>query len=85
MSYRNTAAGTKNAGTFNLYAYGFPIDSSKTAQSITLPDNPNVVVLAGTVTSDGFSGSVGKGTQTYREGHGFKKGVGILLPHDEMP
>jgi hypothetical protein len=52
MSYRNTAAGTKNAGTFNLYAYGFPIDSSKTAQSITLPDNPNVVVLAGTVTSD---------------------------------
>ncbi|MGA7080431.1 MAG: hypothetical protein WBQ43_14335 [Terriglobales bacterium] len=49
MSYRNLANGTKQLGTFNLYAYQFALDSTKTVQSITLPTNPDVVVLAATL------------------------------------
>jgi len=48
-SYRNSSDGSKDAGTFNLYAYQFAIDSTKTVQSVTLPNNPNVVVLAATL------------------------------------
>jgi len=33
-----------------LYAYSFPLNSSKTVQSLTLPDNRNVVLLAATLT-----------------------------------
>ena len=49
MSYRNSANGSKNQGIFNLYAYEFGIDSTKVVQSITLPSNPNVIVLAATL------------------------------------
>jgi len=49
MPYRNSANGTKEIGTFNLYAYEFALDSSKTVQSVTLPTNPDVVVLAATL------------------------------------
>ncbi len=49
MSYRNTANGTQSNGTFNLYAYTLALDSSKTVESVTLPDNPDVVVLAATL------------------------------------
>jgi hypothetical protein len=48
-SYRNESGGTKDLGTFNLYAYQIAIDSSKTVQSVTLPDNSNVVLLAVTL------------------------------------
>ena len=46
MSYRNESGGAKDLGTFNLYAYQLAIDASKTVQSVTLPDNPKVVLLA---------------------------------------
>ena len=49
MSYRNSANGSKDLSTFNLYAYEFALDPTKTVQSVTLPTNPDVVVLAGTL------------------------------------
>jgi hypothetical protein len=49
MSYRDTATGTKDEGSFNLYAYQFALDSTKVVQSITLPNDPDVVVLAATL------------------------------------
>ena len=49
MAYRNFDDGTKDKRIFNLYAYRFALDSSKSVQSVTLPNNKNVVVLAGTV------------------------------------
>lgn len=49
MAYRNFDNGTKDARTFNLYAYRFVLNKAKTVQSITLPNNANVVVLAGTL------------------------------------
>jgi hypothetical protein len=48
-SYRDFSDGTKHPGVFNLYAYQLAINSSKTVQSVTLPNNPNVVVLAATL------------------------------------
>jgi hypothetical protein len=49
MAYRNFDDGTKDNRTFNLYSYRFAIDSGKTVQSVSLPNNPNVVVLAVTL------------------------------------
>ncbi len=49
MAYRNTSAGTKDDRTFSLYAYHFVLDSSKVVQSVVLPNDANVVVLAATL------------------------------------
>ncbi len=49
MAYRNSSDGTKDHRTFNLYAYRFAVNSSKAVQSVSLPNNPDVVVLAATL------------------------------------
>jgi hypothetical protein len=49
MAYRDFQDGTRDRRTFNLYAYRFTIDSTKTVQSLTLPNNSHVVVLAATL------------------------------------
>jgi len=49
LAYRNFDNGTKDNRTFNLYEYRFALTSTKTVQSITLPNNSHVVVLAGTL------------------------------------
>jgi hypothetical protein len=49
-AYVDTSGGTNNAAMpVNLYGYVFPLNDSKTVQSITLPSNPEVVVLAMTL------------------------------------
>jgi hypothetical protein len=49
MQYRNFDDGSKDKRTFSLYAYLFPLNRNKVVQSITLPNNPNVVILASTL------------------------------------
>jgi hypothetical protein len=49
MAYRNFDNGTKDNRTFNLYAYRFSLHSSKVVQSITLPNDSHVLVLAATL------------------------------------
>jgi hypothetical protein len=49
MAYRNFDNGTKDNRQFNLYAYKLPLNATKTVQSITLPADADVVVLAATV------------------------------------
>ena len=49
MAYRNFDNGTKDLRTFNLYSYRFILDNAKVVQSITLPNNTHVVVLAATL------------------------------------
>ncbi|MGD0569050.1 MAG: hypothetical protein ABSA78_11640 [Candidatus Sulfotelmatobacter sp.] len=49
MAYRNYENGTKDQRTFSLYAYRFPLNSAKVVQSITLPNDADVVVLAATL------------------------------------
>lgn len=51
MPYRNFDDGTKDKRTFNLYAYRLPLNAQKTVQSITLPTDADVVVLAATLLS----------------------------------
>src|SRR6202012_1246907 len=45
MQYRDESNGDEGTGPFYLYGYSFPINSSKTVQSVALPMNRNVVVL----------------------------------------
>jgi galactose oxidase len=46
MTYRLTPSKTTQNGPWHLYGYSFTLNSSKIVQSITLPNNRNVVVLA---------------------------------------
>jgi len=49
MPYRNYANGSEDQRTFNLYAYEFRLNPAKRVSSITLPNDPNIVVLAATL------------------------------------
>jgi hypothetical protein len=49
MAYRNFDNGTKDKRTFNLYAYRFALKVTKVVQSITLPNDPDVLLLAATL------------------------------------
>ena len=53
MAYRIAPAGATSAGPVYLYGYSFALNSAKTVQSITLPNNRNVVVLAVDVSPTG--------------------------------
>jgi hypothetical protein len=46
MGHRNSSNGTTDNRTFYLYGYSFNLTSSKIVQSIRLPNNGNVAVLA---------------------------------------
>ncbi len=49
MPYRLTEDGDKDSRPFHIYGYAFPLDSSRTVHSITLPSNANVLVFAMTL------------------------------------
>ena len=49
MPYRNFDDGTKDERTFNLYAYRFALNPAKVVQSVTFPNDSDVVVMAATV------------------------------------
>jgi hypothetical protein len=46
MSYSLNSAGKHDTGPVYLYEYTFSLNSAKTVASVTLPENPNVVVAA---------------------------------------
>jgi hypothetical protein len=49
MSSRLLSDGAPDNRLFNLYGYSLPVNPAKTVQSVTLPNNRNVVVLAVTL------------------------------------
>jgi hypothetical protein len=49
MAYRNFDNGTKDKRTFNLYEYKFALNPTKVVQSLTLPNDAHVMVLAATL------------------------------------
>jgi hypothetical protein len=49
MAYRNFDNGTKDKRTFNLYAYRFGLNPAKVVQSVSLPNDAHVLVLAATL------------------------------------
>ena len=46
MAYRVMGTGKQDPRPFYVYAYGFALDGSKSAQSLTLPNDPNIRILA---------------------------------------
>lgn len=50
MPYANYK-GAQSPGTVSLYGYIFVLDGAKTVKSLTLPNNPDVAVLAATLTT----------------------------------
>ena len=46
MAYRNLSSGEKDARPFYLYSCGFSLSAEKTIKTLTLPQNPNVKVVA---------------------------------------
>jgi hypothetical protein len=61
MPYRDSASGPDDR-VFYLYHYSFALNASKTVQSVTLPTNRDVVVLAATLTTPPPSYSLSAGT-----------------------
>jgi hypothetical protein len=51
MPYRISSGGTKDDRPFYLYGYSFTLNRAKTVQSLSLPNNRDVVVLAATLTT----------------------------------
>ncbi len=49
MAYRDTNNGGRDTRIFNLYNYSFALNSTKSVQSIKLPNNANVQILAMTL------------------------------------
>ncbi len=60
MRYRTIGNGTLDANYIqNLYAYRFPVDESKTLESLTLPQNHNLILHAITLTGPSASPDAG--------------------------
>ena len=45
-AYRDTSGGGKQSGSYNIYAYAFALNPTKTVSTISLPNDANVEVLA---------------------------------------
>jgi hypothetical protein len=45
-SYADTSTGAESSGVFNVYVYSIPLNTAKTAASLTLPNNLAVGILA---------------------------------------
>jgi hypothetical protein len=83
MTYRITPSGAPNYSTIYLYGYSFAINSAKTVQSITLPNNRNVVVLAVAVSPTG-TGASGTGNGNAPSGQ-VDNVVGIVADGSPVP
>ena len=59
MPYRDLNTGTQDDRQFNLYGYTFVLQSAKTVQSLTLPNNRDVIILAATLTTQSLGTQVG--------------------------
>jgi hypothetical protein len=60
MPYRISSSGSQDDRPFYLYAYSFALNRAKTVQSLTLPKNRNVIVLAATLTTPGKAEAAGE-------------------------
>jgi hypothetical protein len=63
MPYRDLSTGAPDDRQFNLYGYTFVLDSTKTVQSVTLPNNRDVIVLAATLTTQSLGTQVSLASQ----------------------
>ncbi|WP_229741004.1 S53 family peptidase [Silvibacterium dinghuense] len=80
--HRNEENGTEDTRQFNLYGYAFLLNSSKEVQSVTLPNNSDVIVLAATLVSPDLGTQVNlasafNATGIYTDGSTFSASGGI--------
>ncbi len=61
-SYRDTSGGGTSTTPFNVYGYSFNLNAGKTVESITLPNNNDVEILAMDLMSTAPQVNVGTGT-----------------------
>ncbi len=64
-AYRVTSTGANHTGTYYLYGYSFALDGSKTAVSLRLPNNSDVVILAIDGVTSGTTTGGGTGALTF--------------------
>ena len=74
--YWNTGSGGRTTGNAYLYGYQIPIDGTKVVQSLTLPNNRNIVIVAMSLTTSATP-TVVPGTYTYTPPAGTVLPVGI--------
>ena len=84
-AYRITSSGGTDNRTFNLYGYSFALNSAKTVQSITLPNNRNVVVLALDLVPVGGSSQAVAATPTFSPVPGTYAGMQSVTLSDTTP
>jgi hypothetical protein len=76
-AYVETSGGTNNTGMpVNLYGYAIGLNDSKTVLSITLPNNPDVIILAMTLAQTPTAVSLPfNRAGIYTDGHSFSGGL----------
>jgi hypothetical protein len=84
MPYRDPGSGMQDPRSFNLYAYTFALNRAKTVQSVTLPNNRNVVVLAATLTAQSqgtqlIASAPASFVDVAHEGYHYSNGVNDLF------
>ena len=76
-AYRNTGSGGRTTGTTNLYGFQIALDNTKVAQSVTLPNNRNIVIAAMAL-STSSTPTVVPGNYAYTPSAGAVPGAGIV-------
>ena len=76
-AYQNTGSGGRITGNVNLYGYQIPLDPAKIVQSITLPNNRNVVIVAMSLTTSSTP-TVVPGSYVYTPPAGTVPAVGTV-------
>ena len=63
MPHRDQSNGSQDNRRFNLYGYTLVLNGSKTVQSVTLPNNRDVIVLAATLTTQSLGTQISLSSQ----------------------
>ncbi len=79
MPYLNTSTGGRANGNSYVYGYQLPLNPAKTLQSVTLPNNQNVVVLSLALSTQASPSITVPGTTTYNPP------AGTILPIGTNP
>ncbi len=75
--YRNTGGGGRTIGNTYLYGYQITLDSTKVVQSVTLPNNRNIVIVAMSLDTSSTPTAI-PGTYTYTPPAGTVPPVGTV-------
>jgi hypothetical protein len=81
--YKLTSNGTVSGGNYNLYYYSFALNAAKTVNSLSLPNNRNVVVLAVDLTP--LAPNTPAPVPAFSESSGTYSGIQMITLADAAP